>query len=157
MQQVKICPSCNKSNDISKMECDFCGADISGVDISEKMPDEPTQYYQAPQEEASATIVDSRDGLYFKASDGSGGFEAVNGSIIGREADGMDYLKNYKTVSRRHARLSFSGKWTIEDLDSVNGVYVNESKITSKQPCVIKDGDVVALSRSCKFIVEELG
>ncbi|HHN94352.1 MAG TPA: FHA domain-containing protein, partial [Anaerolineae bacterium] len=55
------------------------------------------------------------------------------GSIIGRApgGDGVDLLidqafPNWETVSRRHARIYLcNDEWAVEDLGSLNGVYVN--------------------------------
>jgi hypothetical protein len=52
------------------------------------------------------------------------------GVTIGRAADNdlvitQDFL-GWETVSRRHARVrGQAGRWIVEDLDSMNGVYVN--------------------------------
>lgn len=42
-------------------------------------------------------------------------------------------------VSRRHAEFRRnSGVWTVRDLDSVNGVYVNHKKIDPPHSCKLK-------------------
>jgi pSer/pThr/pTyr-binding forkhead associated (FHA) protein len=47
-------------------------------------------------------------------------------------------------VSRQHARLMCQDdKWTIEDLRSTNGTYVNNQPVPSSQPTPLKDGDSV--------------
>ncbi|MEJ2559658.1 MAG: FHA domain-containing protein, partial [Anaerolineae bacterium] len=47
-------------------------------------------------------------------------------------------------VSRQHARLMCQDdKWTIEDLRSTNGTYVNNQPVPSSQPAPLKDGDSV--------------
>ncbi|MBN1993559.1 MAG: protein kinase [Anaerolineae bacterium] len=50
-------------------------------------------------------------------------------------------------VSRRHARLlKQSDGWFIDDLDSLNGTYVNEVKVKPGLPLLLKDGDLIRCS-----------
>jgi serine/threonine protein kinase len=50
-------------------------------------------------------------------------------------------------VSRVHARLTHHGDgWHIDDLDSLNGTYVNDVKINPGQPVLLKDGDLIRCS-----------
>jgi pSer/pThr/pTyr-binding forkhead associated (FHA) protein len=60
-------------------------------------------------------------------------------------------------VSRQHARLTHSNQaWFIEDLNSLNGTYVNEVKLTPGRPALLKHGDVVRCSRlSLVFLLPE--
>jgi diguanylate cyclase (GGDEF)-like protein len=52
--------------------------------------------------------------------------------IIGR-SDDADLVISSKDVSRRHAKVTFDGdEFTVEDLDSTNGTFVNGKKITRK-------------------------
>lgn len=49
-------------------------------------------------------------------------------------------------ISRRHARLyTREGKWYVEDLDSTNGTYVNEERLTPYLPYAFSDGDILTL------------
>ncbi len=54
--------------------------------------------------------------------------------VIGRSPDSALVLDDSYSSSR-HARLYLDGgQWWIEDLDSTNGTYVNNRKISSPQP-----------------------
>lgn len=58
-------------------------------------------------------------------------------------------------VSRQHARLiKRNDDWLIDDLDSLNGTFVNNTQITSgDSPILLQDGDEVRLSRlTCLFL-----
>lgn len=56
---------------------------------------------------------------------------------------GMD-----KGVSRRHVKLHRNGNgFSIEDLGSVNGSYLNREKLTQNQPTPINAGDIISLGR----------
>jgi hypothetical protein len=47
-------------------------------------------------------------------------------------------------VSRQHARMIREGDdWSIEDLSSTNGTYVNDQAVPPSEPAPLKDGDTV--------------
>jgi predicted component of type VI protein secretion system len=51
-------------------------------------------------------------------------------------------------VSRRHARLSAqAGGFFIEDLNTVNGTFLNRQKLNPGQPAALKDGDELRLGK----------
>lgn len=60
-------------------------------------------------------------------------------------------------ISRRHARLIKSGQeWQIEDLGSLNGTYINNTKIPPGTPTPLHDGDTVRCSLlSFTFLLPE--
>lgn len=160
MALVKICPSCGAENDINTALCDMCMADISAVSPIDTNAQETVSAHGKPANteaiaESSATVIERRRLLHFTASDDSGGFTVSSGAVIGREAEGREYLASHMTVSRRHAKINFSGSWFIEDLNSSNGTYVNEIRIKLNESHKIKSGDKVALSHSCIFTVKE--
>jgi pSer/pThr/pTyr-binding forkhead associated (FHA) protein len=78
-----------------------------------------------------------------------------NGDILGREHVGKDLFAVYPTVGRRHAKVAcLRGEWTIEDLDSTNGTYINGRKLEAGQKYPLKAKDILALSKSCELLVE---
>lgn len=53
-----------------------------------------------------------------------------------------------RTVSRRHARILKQGnKVVIEDMNSVNGTFVNGKKLDPYLPEALRDGDLLRLGR----------
>jgi len=73
---------------------------------------------------------------------------------IGREA-GSDVFVNDVEVSRQHARLvSQFGDYTLEDLDSTNGTFVNGQRITG--PRILKPGDTIFLGENISLSYEEV-
>lgn len=68
--------------------------------------------------------------------------------IIGKNQSIADYcIMDNQTVSRKHAVLyENDGNWYIDDMDSLNGTYVNGSRILPGQAVQLKDGDEIALS-----------
>lgn len=64
---------------------------------------------------------------------------AVPEVIIGRSA-ASEYPIANETVSARHARLSYHhNQWWVEDLNSTNGTYLNDERLTF--PTVLTSGD----------------
>lgn len=62
------------------------------------------------------------------------------GAVIGRSPQEATLVLAEQTVSKRHAKVSFAnGVFSIEDLNSSNGVFVNMKRIT--HPVVIGDGN----------------
>ncbi|MGI8905091.1 MAG: ATP-binding protein [Candidatus Sumerlaeaceae bacterium] len=52
-----------------------------------------------------------------------------------------------ESVSRYHAKLQDAGaKWTVEDVGSSNGTFVNGERVTD--PYAVKEGDVITLGRA---------
>jgi pSer/pThr/pTyr-binding forkhead associated (FHA) protein len=53
-----------------------------------------------------------------------------------------------KGVSRRHARLSRrAGRILLEDIGSVNGTFVNDTRLAAYLPQVVHDGDQIKLGK----------
>jgi pSer/pThr/pTyr-binding forkhead associated (FHA) protein len=69
----------------------------------------------------------------------SGAFPQVNLEPYGAQDAG---------VSRRHARIRIlSGDWWIEDLNSVNGTFLNRQRLNPDQPMPLNHGDEVRLGK----------
>jgi pSer/pThr/pTyr-binding forkhead associated (FHA) protein len=68
----------------------------------------------------------------------------VQDETLGRSDDNSICIK-YNKVSRNHARISFeNNKWVIEDLNSANGVYINEQAIDKS---AMGQGDIVVIGQ----------
>jgi hypothetical protein len=64
-------------------------------------------------------------------------------ALIGREACDV-LIATDGRISRQHARLEQTAAgWQIVDLNSANGTFVNELKLTGGQPCPLKPGDQI--------------
>jgi pSer/pThr/pTyr-binding forkhead associated (FHA) protein len=72
-------------------------------------------------------------------------------SIVGRHSD-CDVRLPLPDVSRHHCRFAFAdGIWRIVDLDSLNGVYLNDRKVINE---ILHPGDIVQIG-GFTFRVEE--
>ena len=161
MAQVKVCPSCGRKNPLTVTMCELCMVDISAVnptdpDAPAPKPPETPESTAEPEKNSDATQVEKKKLLCFETPDGKVSFSVGSGAVLGREAEGKNCFDAYQTVSRRHARLMYGDDtWTIEDLGSTNGTWVNERPLERGEKRPVKEGDTVALSRSCILKVKE--
>jgi len=124
---IKICPACKAKNPEDVPVCSNCLEDLSVVS--------PVQ-----EEEKKETLTLSINGKEITVK---------NGDVIGRQASGSEIFKNFPTVSRKHARITYeSGNWFIEDLNSTNGTYINGERIKPYERRKITEKDKINLSIS---------
>jgi pSer/pThr/pTyr-binding forkhead associated (FHA) protein len=72
-------------------------------------------------------------------------FEVASGAVIGRR--GADLELDDPQVSRRHARLRLvDDGLEVDDLDSLNGTWVNQQRIRTATP--LRTGDVVMVGET---------
>lgn len=72
--------------------------------------------------------------------------DPING--IFPDVDLTDHSGDEGGVSRKHARLTVQGgQFAIEDLNSVNGTYVNGARLAFGEQCALSDGDQIRLGR----------
>ena len=70
--------------------------------------------------------------------------------VIGKKPELCDGVINFnKMISRSHCKINRRGnQYTITDLQSANGTYVNKVRLQPNQPHLINNGDVVRLANS---------
>ena len=70
--------------------------------------------------------------------------------VIGKKAQLCDGVVDFnKMISRSHCRINKRGsQYTITDLQSANGTYVNKVRLQPNQPHPINNGDVIRLANS---------
>lgn len=70
--------------------------------------------------------------------------------VLGKNASAVDGVISFnKMISRVHCRIDRRGdRFTITDLQSANGTYVNRVRLQPNQPQVINNGDVIRLANS---------
>lgn len=157
MNMYRLCPNCGWKNPPDELFCVQCMVDISDVPIvDQKSPDNSIVQDTAEKEEKIELSLETTVESSFLVLRGPG-FElrVSNGAIVGRLKRGKEFLGEYTTVSRQHARFfKRDGQWYVEDLNSTNGTYVNGFKIDREHP--IKLGDVISLSNALNLTVEEM-
>ena len=75
-------------------------------------------------------------------------------ATIGRHP-GCDLVLDHPRVSSLHAVLEWDGRqWSLRDLGSRNGTSVNKRRV--RQPCALREGDVIRFAGSIRWQVERL-
>jgi pSer/pThr/pTyr-binding forkhead associated (FHA) protein len=162
---MPFCTACGKQNPDDARFCSQCGTRLVGADT--KAPPEPDA-----SGESTATIaiglgdkVDTADRqlnpvdaaavdalpaghalLVVQRGPGSGSRFLLDSDVVnaGRHPDSEIFLDDV-TVSRRHAEFHRSGDaFTVTDVGSLNGTYVNRDRIDRVQ---LKDGDEVQIGK----------
>ncbi len=79
--------------------------------------------------------------------------EPAGSLLVGRTPDN-DLSIDHPLISRHHARFErSSGRWTVTDLGSTNGTYINGRRVVSTVPLTI--GDVVDLGGSRLVLLDD--
>jgi predicted component of type VI protein secretion system len=89
--------------------------------------------------------------LIFRSGDLSGNKRELSGDLlrIGRDP-ANDFVVENIEVSRNHSKITHSeGLYTLEDLNSTNGTFLNGRKIST--PERLKDGDLISFGEANVF------
>jgi pSer/pThr/pTyr-binding forkhead associated (FHA) protein len=157
VELVKLCPACGEQNPATEVICRVCMANLSSV-----APVPPIQAAPPDQEDdragadSDATMISRPETLTLSLPSGDCAISVMSGHVLGRrgDADAENVFEKFRTVSRRHARVTFAnGAWNIEDLGSTNGTWVNGSRIEPGERRPLNGGDTVALSLGCEMKV----
>lgn len=145
------CAECGFVNPEAANYCQKCGAFIGAREGADDQPS-TTTYQVGETGEIAAIDIDAeveRTGaaLVIRSGGGRAGesFPMSDDRIaIGRSPDAGVFLDDV-TVSRNHALLVTRGDGTyIDDLGSLNGTYVNRSRIESQR---LEDGDEIQVGK----------
>jgi hypothetical protein len=128
------CKECQMENIEGALFCEECGSKLEGN----------VAHLEASGEVSSQLVLASADGNRLE-------IPAKDEIIIGREDPISDIFPDLdltdlggmdKGVSRKHAVIHRAGKdYTVEDMGSTNGTYINKKKIMPHAPQAIKPGD----------------
>ena len=142
------CPECGFQNLESAHYCSRCGALL----VTEAEPDETTQTFSAEElhDERSDLLEElGIDGpaLVIRSGGGRTGETFAlerSQTTIGRSPD-CDIFLDDVTVSRRHAIVGRGdAAFTIEDLGSLNGTFLNRSRIERGE---LENGDELQIGK----------
>jgi hypothetical protein len=140
------CTECGFQNPEASNYCARCGGRLTKSE-----PSEQTMSFVADDMEDGAAVLSELRGkgpaLVVRSGGGRAGesfFPSEDTTIIGRSPD-CDVFLDDVTVSRRHAELVRDGDtFTISDLGSLNGTFVNRKRIESAQ---LEDDDEVQIGK----------
>jgi pSer/pThr/pTyr-binding forkhead associated (FHA) protein len=135
------CTQCQTENIEGALFCEECGAQL-------EMANE--QQETAKESLTERLVLASADGSTLE-------IPAKEEVIIGREDPISEVFPDLdltgfggmeKGVSRKHALIHRSGAdYTVEDMGSTNGTYVNRKKILPNTPLAIKSGDEIRFGK----------
>ncbi|MBI3823302.1 MAG: FHA domain-containing protein [Planctomycetes bacterium] len=73
--------------------------------------------------------------------------------VLGRR-DTCDIALQFPNISGKHCELIFKeGLWILHDLDSTNGVFVNDARLDTGAKRVVHNGDVLAIATR-SFVIQ---
>ena len=109
----------------------------------EEAMDEPTVVLDEPEE-----FVISGSLICVSGPHAGETFSLQSGIVtMGRSSDNVIVLSNDKEISRHHAIvLQESGKFVVQDQNSLNGTFVNDEPISA--PHYLEDGDIILVGLS---------
>ena len=70
--------------------------------------------------------------------------------VIGKKAELVDGVVSFnKMISRSHCKITRrNNQYSVIDLQSANGTYVNKTRLQPNKPCAINNGDIIRLANS---------
>ena len=74
--------------------------------------------------------------------------------VIGRTTTNADYALDARGISRRHLQFDYEdGTYYVTDLNSTNGVFVNDAKIPAGERSIVENNDIIGIGQR-KYKVE---
>ena len=155
--QYKICDSCRKKNELQEPFCVECfGTNFSNINITNEDDIEQVEINESKNinvEYDNKTIIEIKTKTLEL-------FNTIinqvvhHNDVVGRSAVCANILQKYTKVSREHAKFYIENNICyIEDLESTNGTYINDKRITPKQKIEIFHDDVLKLSSTFSITV----
>ncbi len=133
------CKACETENIEGALFCEECGAKLEGMEVVE-----------TAREETGTLVFASPEGETLD-------LPAKDEIVIGREDPISDVFPDLdltdlggleKGVSRKHAVIHRTGgDYTVEDMGSVNGTFINKKRIEPHRPEALKPGDEVRFGK----------
>jgi len=148
--EYKICKSCGAKNSIENEICDVClDRNFEEVNANKvENNDNANQEYK--------TVIEKENPIV-KVELNNQIFQIYPNDIAGREAKLSEILQNISTVSRQHIKFIFeNNSWQVQDLNSTNGSYLNNTRLNPSQKYDIKQNDELKLSSKATIKILEI-
>ena len=155
-----FCPSCHLRNKSDAKYCTYCGASLDPFirtalttrEVSEKSElEKPAitaeQIAKVPPGALGLFVLDEEEPIIIP----QGSAERILGRLFDDAEDTLIDLSLYGAqqlgVSRRHARITYSGEgFALQDLGSTNGTWINNQRILPNESRQIKNDDIINLA-----------
>ena len=157
--EIKTCSVCQFENPADAMECARCGSPLESYNTTIQVPDKPAEQQEPPEYgrviRRTATPGDAITLFVLGHSQPL----IINGHehmILGRVAaagpvptiDLSGFNAHMLGVSRQHAAIRRTDEgYTLEDLDSTNGTWLNENRLFPDKPASLQNGDLFRLGQ----------
>lgn len=113
-------------------------------------PEEDTRMNDEDDEEADTSLLSEKlpKASILRKLDGRTIPVTRNAFVIGKSSKETDCrIRGNSAISRRHARIDYAdGAFTLTDLTSKNGTYINDAKLEPGRATPLHDGDVITLA-----------
>jgi hypothetical protein len=143
------CPFCGTVHPENTLFCEECGSYLTS---GTSQATDPLSDHVASEEEREHASESAFVTLVLAIEDGSrielvlGRLDASRAIFPDVDLTGEQGIE--KGISRRHARISRRGKQVlIEDLNSLNGTFLNANRLAPELPYPLKSGDQVQLGK----------
>ena len=126
------CPNCDHLNEANANFCSRCGSPMGTVEAEATSTLVPIEV-EAEEEAHLKELTSGEACLIVRRGPAAGTKFTLDGEVVtvGRHRE-SDIFLNDITVSRRHAELRREGaKYSVVDLGSLNGTYVNRARVDS--------------------------
>ncbi|MBZ0306634.1 MAG: FHA domain-containing protein [Anaerolineae bacterium] len=163
--EAPICPVCQRRNKPGDTECAFCG-EVLQHPLTLLKPERPSECSE--QEYLESLLSQYYDSLilYVVGQKQPLVLRNITKVILGRQPDPMatsvvdlvDYGAYTLGVSRQHARILTSNTgYLIEDLNSANGTFINEKRLSEHETHALRNGDFLRLGQMLFFVYFNAG
>ncbi len=139
------CPACDHLNESNANFCSRCGSPLGSVDAEATATLAPIEA-EAEEEAHLRELSPGQAALIVRRGPAAGTKFTLDGDVVtvGRHPQ-SDIFLNDITVSRRHAELHRAGtRYTVQDLGSLNGTYVNRSRVDQSK---LASGDELQIGK----------
>ncbi len=154
-----VCQRCQHKNEAGALKCAWCGApltsDTTTMRVTESLAETRAVYAPRP-----GMLTDGLS-LYIAGEIRPLTIRGREKFILGRHTsddasiiiDLTPYNAGVLGVSRRHAMITFADEtYTLEDLGSTNGTWLNEKQLPAQTPFILRNGDQIRLGQLILFV-----
>ena len=159
--QSRFCPVCKRRNLMEAAICAYCGAklehdELSAPPTTEKIGGATIAFPKPPRIKTDTLIPEDGIAIFLMDTANPIAVRALDEFILGRALEGSledivdltPYGAFSSGVSRRHAMIRRrKGGFEIIDLDSTNGTWLNEKRLTSTKAYALPSGATIRLGQ----------
>jgi hypothetical protein len=155
-----FCPVCKRKNEHDSVQCAYCGAELEPAPPSppttEKLAGATIAFPKPPRIKTDVLIPEGGIAIFLMDTPSPLATLAVDEFILGRVLEGSleeivdltPYGGFSSGVSRRHAMIRRKkDKFEIIDLDSTNGTWLNEKRLTPTKAYPLPNGATIRVGQ----------